>query len=227
MTGRDNSLWLQFWRDKRNDFHQETVNQLLTRFWLSFDPHPGGRVFVPLCGKSLDMLWLASQGYEVIGVELSTVAVKAFFAENHLQPTKRKIGKFTLWRHGKIGILCGDYFSLTKSDLGQIDIVYDRAALTALPEAIRAQYVSHLQRILPEKIKIFLLTAEDAEESPDDSIMIDAEIVTLFSTEFHIELTHVEKVWEDSGLTSQPPEQIQYKLYRVTNRYMPTAVDLM
>lgn len=61
MTGRDNVLWLQFWRDRRTDFHQQTVNQLLTRFWPSLDPEKGSRVFVPLCGKSLDRSGLPSR----------------------------------------------------------------------------------------------------------------------------------------------------------------------
>src|SRR5665811_341557 len=145
MTGRDNVLWLQCWRDQRTDFNQKTVNQLLTRFWPSLDLARGIRVFVPLCGKSLDMIWLANQGHEVIGVELSPIAVRAFFRENRLQPARRQVGKFTLWKHGRLSILCGDYFSLTKGDLGHIDTVYDRAALTALPEDIRLLYVAHLR----------------------------------------------------------------------------------
>jgi thiopurine S-methyltransferase len=146
MISRDNGLWLQFWRDRRTDFHQKTVNQLLTRFWPRLDPVCGSRVFVPLCGKSLDMIWLAKQGYDVIGVELSPIAVRAFFRENRLQPVRTQMGKFALWKHGKISILCGDFFSLTKSDLGSIDMVYDRAALTALPEDIRRLYVAHDRR---------------------------------------------------------------------------------
>lgn len=71
MTGCDNVLWLQCWRDRQTAFHQKAVNQLLARFWPSLDLAKGSRVFVPLCGKSLDMIWLAQQGHEVIGVELS------------------------------------------------------------------------------------------------------------------------------------------------------------
>ena len=97
MTDRDNVLWLKCWRDQRTGFNQKTVNQLLTRFWPSLDLVQGSRVFVPLCGKSLDMIWLAKQGHEVIGVELSPIAVWAFFRENHLKPARRQIGKFTLW----------------------------------------------------------------------------------------------------------------------------------
>ena len=36
----------------------------------------GAAVLVPLCGKSLDLVWLAEQGHAVIGVELAEAFVK-------------------------------------------------------------------------------------------------------------------------------------------------------
>ncbi len=221
MTGRDNVLWLQCWRDRRTDFNQKTVNQLLTRFWPSLELAQGSRVFVPLCGKSLDMIWLAKQGHEVIGVELSPIAVRAFFRENRLKPTRRQVGKFTLWEHGKLSILCGDYFSLTMGDLGQIDTVYDRAALTALPEDIRLLYVAHLRLIVQETTNVFLLTTEDAEEkeTPSQAFGVSEEIKTLYSEDFEINLAHVESVFEvDPESPDTPPERTEYKVYRLSTR---------
>lgn len=221
MTSRDNVLWLKCWRDQRTDFNQKTVNQLLTRFWPSLDLAQGSRVFVPLCGKSLDMIWLAKQGHEVIGVELSPIAVRAFFRENRLKPARRQVGKFTVWKHGRLSILCGDYFSLTEDDLGQIDTVYDRAALTALPEDIRRLYVAHLRLIVAETTKVFLLTTEDAEEkeTPDQAFGVAEEIKTLYSEGYKIELAHVESVFEvDPESPDQPPERTEYKVYRLSTR---------
>jgi len=163
MVSRDNPLWLQLWRDRQSDeFHQVSFNKYLTRFWPMLDIPRGSRIFVPLCGKSLDMLWLAEQGYQVIGVELSPIAVKTFFKENSLKPVKQRLDEFTLWHQGNISILCGDYFSLNQTQLGQIDTVYDRAALTALPDDIRPLYVDHLHTIVSTTTNIFLLTIEDA-----------------------------------------------------------------
>nr|MBL8411758.1 hypothetical protein [Dechloromonas sp.] len=96
-TERDNELWQQCWRDRDTGFHQTTVNPSLIRFWPSLGLDKSERIFVPLCGKSLDLLWLARQGHPVIGVELSPLAVRAFFKESRLQPSRRKVGKFTLW----------------------------------------------------------------------------------------------------------------------------------
>ena len=163
------------------------------------------------------MIWLAKQGHDVIGVELSPVAVKAFFRENHLKPSKRRVGNFMLWKAGRISILCGDYFSLVSADLWIVDLVYDRAALTALPEDIRKRYVAHLQVLLPSRCKVFLLTAEDVEAAEKSSAVfkIDAEISALFATDFAINLMHVESVAEQAQLTGSLELALtEYKVYQ-------------
>jgi len=209
MSSQDNRLWLNMWRNRQTDgFHQLKVNKYLARFWPRLELAKGMRVFVPLCGKSLDMIWLASQGCEVIGVELSPIAVEAFFKENHLQPVRRRMGSFTLWQHGRISILCGDYFALTKADLGHIDTVYDRAALTALPEAARKLYVAHLQRIISIMTNVFLLTIED-----EAAEQIDDELVSLYAGEFDIRLEFMEE-----GEESEEKIRSEYKVYRLVSR---------
>jgi thiopurine S-methyltransferase len=221
MRNSDNALWQQCWREQQTDFHQTEVNRLLTRFWRGLDLAHGSRVFVPLCGKSLDMIWLAQQGHEVIGLELSPVAVLAFFRENHLQASQHTAGPFTLWQSGKISILCGDFFSASRADLGSIDVVYDRAALTALPENIRRLYVAHLKVILPPACKVFLLTVEDADEGETQEVTqgASAEITALYSEAFQIELAHVESVPEPDaddvdGITTCS----EHKVYRLIPR---------
>ncbi len=214
---RDNHLWLKLWRDSDTEFHQTTVNTLLTRFWSKFDLKQGSRVFIPLCGKSLDMLWLLEQGHDVIGVELSPIAVKAFFSENNLQPTKKRIGQFTSWQVDKLTILCGDFFQLTQADLGQIDTVYDRAALTALPEDLRLPYVEHLGKITPKQCDIFLLTTEDIEHilGSTNTPQIDNEIQQLYSLNFTICLKHTEHIVDDENdnLT-----QAEFRLYQLSHK---------
>jgi len=221
MSSSDNALWQQCWRDQQTDFHQKEVNRLLTRFWRGLDLARGSRVFVPLCGKSLDMMWLAQQGHEVIGLELSPVAVRAFFRENHLQASQRKVGQFTVWQSGKISIFCGDYFCACRADLGNIDVVYDRAALTALPEDIRRLYVAHLKVILPPACKIFLLTVEDADEGETQEVTLgaSAEITALYSEAFEIELAHVESILEpDPDEAAGSTRCSEHKVYRLIPR---------
>lgn len=221
LTDQDDRLWLEFWRDQRTDFHQSLVNPLLCRFWPSLESTRSSRVFVPLCGKSLDMLWLSQQGHEVIGVELSPVAVEGFFRENGLHPVQTQVGRFTLWNDGDLSILCGDYFALTAEDIGHVDTVYDRASLTALPENIRGRYVEQLSRLVPKTAKILLLTIEDAAE---DATMaqangIDAEITSLFTSKFDIDLAYVESVFElDPESPQLPAKRAEHKVYRLCAR---------
>ncbi|MBU1362751.1 MAG: thiopurine S-methyltransferase [Gammaproteobacteria bacterium] len=219
MTGRDNELWQDAWRRQDIDFHQSVVNPLLLKFWPKFRLTVEDRIFVPLCGKSLDLLWLAKQGHKVIGVELSPLAVRAFFRENKLQPTRRKVGNFTLWEHGRIGILCGDFFKLTAADLGDISVVFDRASLTALPDDIRGDYIAQLRRILPAGCRMLLLTTEEPDEGETQGqpFAVADEIASLYTSAFEIELGHVESSFEaDPDPAISQPVRIEQKVYFLT-----------
>lgn len=219
---RDNQLWLQLWRNDEIDFHQKSVNHLLTQFWPKLEFNNSSRVFVPLCGKSLDILWLAEQGYQVIGIELSSIAVRDFFQENGLQPVKTRTKKFTLWQHGNISIYCGDYFKLSKKDLGHIDVVYDRAALTALPGDVRKSYVAQITRIISSHSKVFLLTIEDAEEGETltQALGVGDEIKNLYTEHFEISLIHVDSIYEqDLTRPGATPTRVEYKVYQLTRKH--------
>src|SRR3546814_8021419 len=114
----------------------DTLFPYTTRFRSKHGPPlglaTGSRVFVPLCGKSLDMAWLAARGHRVLGVELSPLAVGQFFDENGLAPTKRESPLGTHFTAGPIEIICGDAFALDAQTLADCAAVYDRAALIAL-----------------------------------------------------------------------------------------------
>lgn len=217
--GRDNALWQQCWRDNDTEFHQKTVNSALIRFWATLGLSPDDRIFVPLCGKSLDLLWLASQGHRVVGVELSPIAVRAFFKASRMQPARRKQGKFTLWQSGRIDILCGDLFDLTADDLGNVAAIFDRASLTALPEDIRHAYLAQLRKIVPAACKILLLTTEepDSDETQDQPFAIADEISSLYARAYDIDLSHVESLFEaDADPLIKTLVRIEHKAYVMT-----------
>ncbi|HEY6598581.1 MAG TPA: thiopurine S-methyltransferase [Pseudomonadales bacterium] len=153
-------FWLDRWRLNQIGFHQAQFNARLLQHWRSVEVPTGASVFVPLCGKSRDMLWLAEQGHPVIGNELAPAAVDAFFAETGLPHTQRRHGAFTFYESAKIDIYCGDFFELTPLELTGVDAVYDRGALVALPPEMRARYADHLVSILPPHAEILLLTLE-------------------------------------------------------------------
>lgn len=154
----ERDFWLERWVSGQIGFHREEVNPLLLRHHALLGT--GSRVLVPLCGKSHDLAWLAAQGHEVVGIELSALAVAAFFAEQRLRPVVDKQAKFTRHHAGRIDILCGDYFDVGVEDVGPVTAWYDRAALIALPETMRERYVRHTAKLLPAGARGLLITLD-------------------------------------------------------------------
>jgi len=209
------TLWKKAWASNQIDFHQTQITPLLQSYWPTLKLPDNAHVFVPLCGKSLDMSWLLAQGYHITGVETSPVAVAAFFLANQLTPVQTRQGKFTRWRSEQIDIYCGDYFNLSPSELAGIDVVYDHAALQAFSPAMRPRYVRHLIDILPKNSPILLLaTAYPEADEPDNLREIDAEIMALYQAEFSIELLHGEAGFErHPGYGHESAERTEEKVY--------------
>ncbi len=196
--GRD--FWQARWEANQIGFHQSEINPYLRDHWPSLQAPQGGQVFVPLCGKSLDMCWLASQGYALLGVEFVTQAVTEFFAEQQLTPRQRTQGQFAAWSAENITLLCGDFFALTPDDLEQVAAVYDRASLVALPPALRQRYVQHLRAVLPTGVPILLVTLEyplGQMDGPPFSVS-EAEVRELYAATHEISRVHSEDVLSDS-----------------------------
>ncbi|MBN9124422.1 MAG: thiopurine S-methyltransferase [Nitrosospira sp. 56-18] len=141
--------WLDRWKRGETAFHQDEINPYLSQYWPELGLVPGSMVFVPLCGKSRDMLWLRAQGHPILGIELSNVAAEAFFVENGLAPKRIRSEKFDCYEADGIRILCGDFFDLDKAELASVHAIYDRGALIALPPETRKRYAAHLLGILP------------------------------------------------------------------------------
>ncbi len=150
--------WLDRWECDDISFHQTDVNSYLSRYWPELKLVHGSKVFVPLCGKSRDMLWLNEKGHTVLGIELSKLAVQAFFQENNDTPHHETNDRFEVFRINDLSILCGNFFDLNKNDLATVNAVYDRASLVALPPKMRERYASHLMNILPPGTQILLIT---------------------------------------------------------------------
>ena len=137
-------FWLQRWERGEIGFHQSLTNPALVKYLEKLKLAKGSRIFVPLCGKTLDIAWLMSQGHQVVGVELSTLAVEELFDSLKITPSIRPMGALTLYSAKNIDIWLGDIFNLTNNVLGKVDAIYDRAALVALPREMRNRYTSHI-----------------------------------------------------------------------------------
>ena len=216
-----NKIWKDKW--KRNDiaFHQSTSNHLLKKYISQLNISAGADILVPLCGKSLDMNILANLGYNVIGIELSNIAIKAYFEALNVKPTREKYKRFITWKYKNTEIWCGDIFDLTKKEIGHIGVLYDNTSLTAFSPDIRPQYVQHFHDMLSEKNQILLITTETPDETQINSAMtIDDEIQSLYERQYHITLLHGERVIthdpEQPDEAKRPMEEKVYILETIT-----------
>jgi thiopurine S-methyltransferase len=165
----DPAFWKQRWLENKIGFHLDEVNPYLIEQWPRLDVPAPARIFVPLCGKSVDMAWLAMQGYDIEAVELSELAVEQFFEEQQIDCERTETGEWIVYQsrprpdRGNIRIWCGDFFEVTREQLGYIDAVYDRAALIALPADKRGPYVEQLLA-LTGPVPQFLVTLNYPQE---------------------------------------------------------------
>ena len=143
----DPEFWQQKWQKREIAFHQAAANPLLVSWFSQLPIAPGERVLLPLCGKSLDIHWLLAQGYQVVGAELSEMAVQELFAELGLTPIVSNVGKLQHYHAAELEVFVGDMFQLSQATLGPVAAIYDRAALVALPAEMRQRYAKHLVEI--------------------------------------------------------------------------------
>ncbi len=186
----DIDFWHDRWRQNQIRFHESSFNSHLVKHWRTLGVRPGARVFVPLCGKSRDMIWLAEQGHSVVGCEISTIAVDSFFKEAGLAPRCVNDGAIQRWSAGSIEILLGDFFSLNREQVGAFDAIYDRASLVALPETMRHRYAQTLARLAPPGTPMLLIAVtypRHERDGPPFSVP-ESEVRDLFGGVANVEL---------------------------------------
>ena len=182
--------WLESWKQNKIGFHQHEINGHLSSFWKQLNVESQSQVFVPLCGKSLDLLWLRQQGHHVFGVEISAIAIRDFFVENKLNFNSRPQNDLQIWESEHLTILQDDFFNLTAHQLLDVVGVFDRAALVALPIELRQKYVQHLKHILSKKANILLIAFEyDQSKMAGPPFAVhEAEIHELYGDSYEIKL---------------------------------------
>jgi thiopurine S-methyltransferase len=147
--------WLERWANGRTGWHQAEGNAGLRKHW----PETSGRVLVPLCGKSPDMLWLAARGHDVVGVELAEAAIREFFAEQTLDFNFDDTGPMHCYSAVDLPITlyCGDYFSFAGD---RFDGLYDRGALVAINPSLREKYIRVTRNLLNPDARRLIVTLE-------------------------------------------------------------------
>ncbi|KAA0012518.1 thiopurine S-methyltransferase [Billgrantia pellis] len=185
--------WLDRWREGRIGFHRPEAHPALVRYWPQLGVRAGTKVLVPLCGKSLDMRWLASHDHPVLGIELAEEAIEQFVAEGGGSVSRYRQGPFEVCRQGSVELWHGDFFHFHIDQAAEIGAFYDRAALIALPPATRQRYAFHLAQLTPPGARglVVALTRAPGDEAAGPPFHVPAEEVReLFEPNF--QLTHLE-----------------------------------
>jgi thiopurine S-methyltransferase len=214
-------FWHQRWQRGETGWHLTEINLHLQEHWPRLGVGPGERVLVPLCGKTLDLLWLAGEGHRVLGVELSPIAVEALFRDNGLTPEVVEDPPFRRYRLDEIEILCGDFFDLDATYLGEIAAVYDRASLIALPPELRPRYVSHLDGLIRPQTRglLITLTYDQAQMAGPPFAVREAEVQALFGPRFEIQpLADVDVLEESPNFRSRGVTSLREQVYALHPR---------
>jgi len=171
--------WEERWRQGRRGWHQEAPNKLLLKYGPAALGKPPGRVLVPLCGKSLDLLWLEEQGFWVLGVEAAGMALREFHQEHDRQVAVREEGPFKIHQSGRITLVEGDFLALPDGLLGQVDAIYDRAAYHAVgPREVRDVYAQRLlEHLKPAGSMLLIALHYNQQQMPGPPFSVTPEEV--------------------------------------------------
>lgn len=212
----DAEFWHQRWRDGLIGFHLNETNPNLPEWYGRLGLAAGQRIFVPLCGKSLDLRWLEEQGLDVIGVELNELAVRSFFEENELEPEVVSVNDHDRWSAGNITILHANIFDLEPDDIGPVDAVYDRAALIALPPAMRPDYAEKMSWLVPGDAPQLLITLEYPQHQmsgPPFSVSA-REVEELYGNRYRVErLALIDLLSGEPGWREKGVEELSENVY--------------
>lgn len=173
----EENFWLQRWKNHQIGFHKSEANPVLVKNFPKLCLATGSRVFVPLCGKSLDIAWLLSEGYGIAGAELVEMAVKQLFDELGMKPKIAQAGELRLYSAKNIDIFVGNIFKVSRKILGSVDALYDRAALVALPEPMRDRYTAHLIEITDKAPQLLVTFEYDQSLMEGPPFSVDSEEV--------------------------------------------------
>ncbi|WP_431702244.1 thiopurine S-methyltransferase [Pseudomonas sp. BR20] len=212
-------FWQERWARNQIGFHLPEVNPYLLRYWPSLSLAQGAKVLVPLCGKSLDLMWLASNSYHVLGVELSEQAVEAFFSEQNLTPRITWHGVFKVYQADLIEIWCGDFFALDAGALADCTALYDRAALIALPPLMRAQYAEQLNSLLRPGCQGLLITLDydQTQKAGPPFAVTDDEVKVLLGFHWSLEVLEAQDILGESWKFAQDGvTRLEECVYRLT-----------
>lgn len=180
-------FWQSRWRENQIGFHEHKPNELLVAYFRRLELKENDTIFVPLCGKSVDLDWLVLQGLQVVGIEFNEQAVAEVFARQNQEPEITQTGSLRRYRTESMTLFAGDLFNLQAAHLGDIGGVYDRAALVALEPETRVKYAEHIAAISNKAPQLLITFDYDQELMAGPPFSVPGnEIQALYGSHFQI-----------------------------------------
>jgi len=214
-------FWLERWQNSEIGFHREDANASLLRFWPQLNLPAQSTVFVPLCGMSSDMPFLAQTGHKIIGVELSNIAIKKFFENQNLTPDIRQQDGFDIWSADPYELWVGYLFKLPGQLINQCSAVYDRASLVAFPLQMQKDYSALLAAHLARQAQILLISLsydQTEMDGPPFSTPVER-VEDFFQSNFNIDaLDHAMTLAENENLKRRGLTSLTESCYHLTKR---------
>jgi thiopurine S-methyltransferase len=215
-------FWHERWRTGQIGFHQSAVDRSLRRHWSTLGlASPSCRVFVPLCGKSLDLLWLREQGHFVTGVEISATALESFLLENGIPARRRTLAGFDVYEAANLQLFRGDFFELTPGLIGEVAAIYDRAALISWTPELRGTYAKHIAELTPRGARMLLVTLEyPQQQMPGPPFSLSGEdVAALFAPHFGLqEIARADILASEARLRAKGLTRLDEVCYQLVRR---------
>ena len=215
-------FWHERWRNGQIGFHQSAVDRSLRSHWSTLGlASPSCRVFVPLCGKSLDLLWLREQGHFVTGVEISATALESLLLENGIPARRRTLAGFDVYEAANLRLFRGDFFELTPELIGEVAAIYDRAALISWTPELRDAYAKHIAGLTPRGARMLLVTLEyPQQQMPGPPFSLSGEDVAgLFALHFGLqEIARADILASETRLRAKGLTRLEEVCYQLVRR---------
>ncbi|XP_019729224.1 probable thiopurine S-methyltransferase [Hippocampus comes] len=200
--------WEQRWEENRIGFHNPRVHKMLeSHIDKVLAGRTGVRFFFPLCGKAVDMKWLADMGHSVVGVEIAEKAIQQFFMENNLTYSEEPVPAMPgvkVFRNSEknISVYNCDLYNVSSSVVGQFGAIWDRGSLVAINPRDREKYASLIMSLMAQDCKYLLSTLMYNPElyKGPPFVVPGEQIPGLFGKQCNVELLLSQNVIEDRHL---------------------------
>jgi thiopurine S-methyltransferase len=219
------SFWGKRWSTGNTRWHKTAVHASLQKYCddalLEMIVGGGARILVPLCGKTVDMAFLAKKRpiAEVVGVDGVPQAIETFIQE---QPelsieAAGEFGGYQKHKGESIALLTGDFFNLTPEIAGgPFDGVWDRGSLVAIDPLLREQYVDKIGELIGKPNGRYLLATvirgnKDTKTGPPFSID-ETEVRRLFGNKSWVD--SIQLLDTHSLATSEPWYKAMYLYFQ-------------